>query len=273
MQNMSKNKSSLLWEITHPDFVDAAYLFGTMHVQDRRAFRFNAVVLKKLAHCTAFATEFNLEEAANGMPPATIQLPAQRTYQDYLSPKQLAKLARVLQRQTGISVAPFTRLRPLILIQAVTSHLLAKEEQYPLDEYLFRQAKQQEKKLLGLESFADQLHILEQLPLSVQFKSLIDISKNFRRFRKQVLLTTNAYASGDVQRIFKAAKKSAQGMRGILLYNRNVKMVKTFLEYATQYKLLAAIGAGHLGGKKGMLRLLKQQGCKIYPINITENII
>lgn len=266
-------KPSLLWEITHPDFIGVAYLFGTMHVQDQRAFKFNTVVLQKLALCTAFATEFNLEEAANGMPAAMIQLPAQQTYQDYLSPKQFDKLSKVVQRQTSISITPFTSLRPLILIQAITSHLLAKEEQYPLDEYLFRQAKQQEKKLLGLESFNEQLHILEQLPLTVQFKSLVDISKNFRRFRQQVLQTTTAYESGNVQRIFKAAKKSARGMRNVLLYDRNAKMVKTFLEYATQYRLLAAIGAGHLGGKKGMLRLLKQQGCKTHPINVTVNVI
>ena len=252
----SMKKSSLLWEISHPDFTAPAYLFGTMHVQDQRAFRFNSIVLEKLADCTAFATEFNLDEAANGMPPATIQLPAGQTYRDYLGPKQLEKLKKIIRQRTNIDIQPFVRLRPLILIQILTSQLLAKEEQYPLDEYLFRQAKAQGKILLGLESFPDQLRILEQLSLTAQFKSLIDISRNFKRFRQQILHTTLAYESGDVQRIFQAAKKSASGMRRVLLYQRNVNMVDAFFTYANQYQLLAAVGAGHLGGKKGMLRLL-----------------
>lgn len=261
-------KASLLWEITHPEFTGAAYLFGTMHVQDRRAFRFNAVVLEKMDECTAFATEFNLDEAANGMPPETVFLPAGKTYADFLRPKQLAKLTKVVHQQTGIDVQQFVQLRPLLLIQMLTTQLLTKEEQHPLDEFLFRAAKAQGKTLLGLESFADQLKILEALPLAAQFKSLVDISRNFKRFRRQITQTTRAYESGDIQQIFKSAKKSARGMRHILLYRRNVNMTTAFLDYAREHQLLAAVGAGHLGGKRGMLRLFKKHGCKLRAVNI-----
>lgn len=259
-------KSSLLWKISHPSFASPAYLFGTMHVQDRRVFGFNKLVMERLNRCTAFATEFNLSEAREGVSQHSMQLPNGGTYHDYLTPRQLEKIRKVVHRQTGIAIAPFLALRPLVLIQLLTTQLLHQEEQYSLDEYLFREAETAGKTLVGLESFATQIQLLEHLPIAPQFKSLVDISRNFRRFRQQVYRTTAAYEQADIRRIFQSAKRSASGMRHALLYRRNQNMCQTFCDHAAQHALLAAVGAAHLGGKKGMLRLLKQQGCKIMAV-------
>lgn len=260
---MKKSKRTLLWRIEHPDFVAPSYLFGTMHVRDKRAFRFNDLVKEKIEECTAFATEFNLDEAEQGMPSSFVQLPDNKQLSDYLPPKKYKKLAKVLEKQTGIDINPFQRMRPMILLQMITAFLLAKEEQHALDEYLFRYAKKEGKELLGLETYQDQLRIMQALPLETQFKSLIEIATNFKSFRRQVLKTAAAYESADIQKIFKAARKGAQGMRKILLYDRNIVMADRFMEIAKEQSLLAAIGAGHLGGKKGVLRLLKLNGCTI----------
>lgn len=259
---------SLLWKIEHPNFANSCYLFGTMHVQDQRAFRFNDIVIEKINQCEAFATEFNLDEAAAGMPTEYLTLPKNQSYYDFLTEKQMAKLEKVLWKQVKIELKQFETFKPLILIQMITAFLLTKDQQFPLDEYLFRVAKSLDKNLLGLESYKEQLLILEKLPLSYQFKSLVDISKNFKRFRRQLIQTTASYESADMQKIFQSAKKSAQGMRKILLYDRNVIMADRFIELAQNQSLFAAIGAGHLGGKKGILRLLKIRSCTISPVKI-----
>ena len=260
------NKKSLLWQIDHPDFTGSCYLFGTMHVQDQRAFRFVEPVLEVMDSCAVFATEFNLDEATQGISPNYLRLPGQQSYHDFLTAKQIGKLQKVVQQQVNLDIQPYLTMKPLVLIQLITAFLLQKDEQYSLDEYLFRQARQRGISCVGLETYAEQLEILNQLPLENQFKSLVAISKNFKRFRKQLLKTTTAYESADVQQIFKAAKKSAQGMRKILLYNRNALMTERFLNLARENSLLAAVGAGHLGGKKGVLRQLKMANCRIFPV-------
>jgi len=45
-------------------------------------------------------------------------------------------------------------------------------------------------------------------------------------------------------------------------------MTDRIIELAIKQPLFCAIGAGHLAGKSGILRLLKQQGLTIKPINL-----
>ncbi|HHH50556.1 MAG TPA: hypothetical protein ENK52_06225, partial [Saprospiraceae bacterium] len=60
---MKKRKNSLLWKLERADCPSPAYLFGTMHVKDKKAFQFLSLIQEKILLCEAFATEFNLEEA------------------------------------------------------------------------------------------------------------------------------------------------------------------------------------------------------------------
>lgn len=53
----------LLWEISGNGLTKPSYLYGTMHVQDRRAFEFSDSVLVKFQGCTAFAAEVLLDTA------------------------------------------------------------------------------------------------------------------------------------------------------------------------------------------------------------------
>jgi uncharacterized protein YbaP (TraB family) len=55
-------------------------------------------------------------------------------------------------------------------------------------------------------------------------------------------------------------------MRKALLFDRNKIMARRFAEMARQNSLFCAVGAGHLAGQKGMLRLLKKQGFKVRAI-------
>ncbi|HRW20642.1 MAG TPA: TraB/GumN family protein, partial [Bacteroidales bacterium] len=48
---------SLLWEITGKGFEKPSYLYGTIHIQDKRVFAFDSVVYEKINFCDAFAME------------------------------------------------------------------------------------------------------------------------------------------------------------------------------------------------------------------------
>ena len=48
-----------------------------------------------------------------------------------------------------------------------------------------------------------------------------------------------------------------------MLYQRNVVMTDRFFKIIQEKSIFCAIGAGHLGGKQGVLRLLKQRGLTV----------
>jgi uncharacterized protein YbaP (TraB family) len=77
---------------------------------------------------------------------------------------------------------------------------------------------------------------------------------------------TADYETSDIQKIFKSAKKSTKGLRKVLLYDRNKIMAQRIAVMAKEQSIFVAIGAGHLGGQKGVLRLLKKNGLKIRPV-------
>jgi uncharacterized protein YbaP (TraB family) len=77
---------------------------------------------------------------------------------------------------------------------------------------------------------------------------------------------TTLYLEGDIQKLYKATKKGSGKLRKILLFNRNKIMANRIDQFAKEETFFAAIGAGHLGGEKGVLRLLKLKGWKVKPV-------
>ena len=53
----SRSNYNLLWKISGNGLKKPSYLFGTMHLKDKRVFDFSDSVLVKLDECPAFAME------------------------------------------------------------------------------------------------------------------------------------------------------------------------------------------------------------------------
>ena len=264
--SMNKKKKTLLWKIETKGIAEPSYLFGTMHVRDQRAFYYKELVESKILECEAFAAEMNLEEIDQAAMANSMDLPDGQTLRLLLKPKNYKKIDKLFQSQMGIPLSHFDTSQPLLITNILTERLLNAEMPLSLDATLQQFARQNEKITLGIETFDEQLEILSKISLEYQLKSLIWIAKNFKRFRKQLLKMTDLYATADIQRLFQSAKKNAKGMRKALLYDRNTIMAERISKMAKEQSIFVAIGAGHLGGKKGVLRLLKLKGLKIKPV-------
>lgn len=261
---MHEKKKTLLWSFAREDNV--SYLFGTMHVRDQRAFGFLEQVYEKIDACDAFATEFNLDEMNQQATADMMDLPEGVTLESLFSPKKYQKINKVLQKAVGIDLTFFQNSLPFLITSLISEAVLSKDMPFSLDESLWRYAREKEKILLGLETYQQQIKLIKEIPLEHQVRALSGIGRNFKKFRKQLLHMTEVYAEGDIYKLYKDARKNAQGMRKKMLYDRNEIMTKRLLEITEEYSLCCAVGAGHLAGKKGILRSLKQAGCKVRPI-------
>ena len=74
------------------------------------------------------------------------------------------------------------------------------------------------------------------------------------------------YEQADIQKLYKVARRSTKGSRRLLLFDRNVIMARRIADLSQEMTLCAAIGAGHLAGKKGVLQLLKSAGFAVKPV-------
>ncbi len=265
---MKKKKQTLLWKIDGPRLAGSSYLFGTMHVRDKSAFLYRDLVFQKIDACQAFATEFNLEEMQANVPAEIMDLPEDKTLDQILTEKQFQKAQKVVRKITGMELAQFNSSQPILLANLLTARMLCEEMPLSLDETLWQYARQQGKMVLGVETYAEQLAIMQRIPLDYQIRNLMGIVKNAKAYRKEIKRVTRLYQKADIQRLYKSVKKSARGIRKLLLYDRNKVMAGRIADLAAEQSICVAVGAGHLAGGKGVLRLLKQKGLLVTPVGL-----
>lgn len=263
---MPRSEHRLLWQINTPTFERPSYLFGTMHVRDNRAFAGLKQVLDYLHQCDAFAAEIDFAEVDPARLAQAARLPRGRHLRDCLSPSVYAKLNALVQQELGQPLFLFDQLAPVMLVNQLSEAQLEEEQHQPLDQVLYHEAQIVGKQLLGLESFEEQLAVFDQLDWRTQCRSLKHIATHFKRFKRGLRQTTAAYIKGDITQLLHKTQRSIGNMRRPLLYDRNRRMATRFMQYSAHQALFGAVGAAHLAGEQGMLRLLKQQGCRLRPI-------
>ena len=257
----SVNKGNEVGEIENP-----SYIIGTMHVRDARAFQFEQIFFDKIQACEVFATEFDLENAQIAPVENAMLLPQNETLKSLIPNKLYNRINDVVKKQAGIDLMQFDNYKPIAITNLLTQGILSEDRLLSLDETLWHFAKENGKILRGIETFTEQLEILNDIPVDDQIKSLKEIARNFNKFRKQLLKMAQIYEQADISKLYKAAKQTAKGSRKMMIYDRNEIMAERIAELSTQNTVCAAIGAGHLAGKKGVLRLLKLKGYIVKPM-------
>ncbi len=262
---MKKKKQTLLWRLEGEALPGPSFLFGTMHVRDRRAFGLLPPVQACIDRCAVFATEFNLEEINLHFDPQSMLLPGGLTLDRLIGSRKYDKLRRILLKSIGLDIHLFRAQKPLLLANMVDERILARDMPYALDEMLWRYAREREKHLLGIETYAEQLAILNQIPVGQQVEALLGIGRNIRRHRRHLKRMTRLYEEGQIGELYRSARRGAQGLRHLMIDDRNVLMAGRIAAIVREHTAVCAVGAGHLAGGKGLLRLLKQQGLSLHP--------
>ncbi len=261
----TKAKQSLLWKIERDDLPGTSYLFGTMHVKDQRAFQRLDKVYNAISACNIFAAEFDLDSSA-GIDPHLFNFPSGLTLNQMMPIKKYEKLRKTLQRHLKIDIHPLRHHQPLLISNLIEAQLLATDMPHSLDEHLWQYARSLTKEMSGIETLQEQTSVLQKISLKQQLQNLLSTVRNFPRYRQHLLQMADWYAQAELLKLYRSTKKNTRGMRPILLYDRNQLMATRITTMIIQQPAFCAIGAAHLAGQKGVLRLLKQQGFRLNPI-------
>lgn len=216
--------------------------------------------------CKGFATEFSLDEVDPVLLSKFSLLPEGQLLSDHLSEKKIKKLERVLVKSLGLPLRSLMRMKPLMIINLISERILAEYHPVSMDHELWQAALKKGKDLEGIETFEEQLQVLQKIPLEYQLKNLRSVVKNIGQYRKQLLHLAEVYDTGDIQQLYKVSKKGMGSIRKLMLLDRNHLMADRIFEKIQNKSMFCAIGAGHLAGKEGVLRLLKKKGVTVKPI-------
>ena len=262
------NAQSILWEISGKKLSTPSYLYGTIHIQDKRVFNFDEIVEKKFESCDAYAMEIVLDEIDPKVQQEAI-LMKKHTMQDLLSKEDYHLLDSVFKVKIGTSVMLYSKMKPFFLASQLMQVGMSKDMPDALDMYFLKKARKEGKKVLGVEEFETQIGAIDQISLKEQCDMLMEsikdtTSKEDENFEDLL----NAYFASDFNKMLELSADTSlpDNFNKAFLIDRNAGMVKSISKIIKKQKTFVAVGAAHLGGKKGVIYLLRKKGYTVKPI-------
>lgn len=254
----------LLWQITSPHQV-ISYIFGTMHIKDLGVIPRVGRVMSCLQTVERYYSEIQMD-ANPGEMIRFQQLPAGMDVSHLMSEHHYTRLRKSILRSFGIDIHRFRTLYPLILSNMIQMSILGGTGEEVMDYYLFGIARATGRELHYLESQSHQIELFHRIPLEYQIKSLRQLGRQPSKAKKQLLALVSDYKNGHTRQLYQKSRSQLGKIRHMLLYERNRDMAQTIAADLDTVSGFVSVGAAHLFGYQGILRLLKKLGYKIQPL-------
>ncbi len=259
--------NSLLWEISGNGIAHKSYLFGTMHVKDKRAFDFSKNMTNAFDTCRTFAMEIALEPDI--YKDIFKMMVADKDYriENHLKPDELKKIDNFLKKEFGFKLDYFKQIKPVFLYIIMSGTGMSVDNEHFLDEHLFLKAKQNEKNVVGIETLEEQINALDGLTIREQLDLVLEAVDGFGKNKKMEQKLLKYYQKQQLSEIAKLVEtNSNQKVNKLLLVDRNYTMADRIAKLIKKESTFVAIGAGHLPGKEGVIELLRKKGFSVEPV-------
>jgi uncharacterized protein YbaP (TraB family) len=270
----TENGKALFWRISGNDLKADSYLYGTMHVQDQRVFNFSDEVYTALNGVDIYTMEINMDSINQFAMAAQMMMENGAKLSDYLTGEDYELVDRFFTDSLGTPLATFETFLPMMTAQMVSLKSLNLDQAEALDVHFASRAKENGKRIRGLEKAQDQIDALKSLPIESQVEMLVKSVKDeiAGETKAEMDEMIDKYVEGDLEGMLELTDESneedtlmAMVFNEKLLVRRNIKMaygIGVILENNTSF---IAVGAAHLGGRMGVIQLLRDKGYTVEP--------
>ncbi len=263
-----KGNKTLLWQISGPGIAKPSYLYGTIHIMcpddivitDVLKAKFNAT--QKLYLELDLSDPKTMTDAMSGM-----MMKGGVTIKQLLTKEQFDSVSANFQKLAGIPLAFVNTMQPMLAEAAIYPGLLGCAGE-AWEQKFMQLAKANNIEIKGLETTKDQLDVIDSIPYKVQAdmlaKSLLDVD-SLRTSFKQLL---DIYKKKDLDslNILMNDDPDFGKYEGIMIDKRNARWIPEIIAQARLQPSFFAVGAGHLGGDKGVINMLRKKGYTVQPV-------
>lgn len=257
--------NAILWQVSK-EGKPSSYIFGTMHVSDPRITVLPETVSQKLNSAKVFVMEALPE------PEESIKFSQMMFYDDgttlkeYVDKNLFKQLSDILALyQLPVEAVPYIKPWAAFLVMNYPA-----ESGKPLDLQLLDTARQNGAEVKGLETLSEQGNIFSSLDFKTQMQLLLDTVCNYNSMEDDYEAMKSYYLKRDLQGLVAYSYKYSFSEEKIykdlfkkLLQDRNVTMVDRMQDILKTGNAFIAIGAMHLPGDDGVLKLLANKGYRI----------
>jgi uncharacterized protein YbaP (TraB family) len=227
--------NELLWEISGKGIKAKSYLYGSLHSNDKRVFRF----------------QDSLYQALNSAQQMVLETDIFSMFTEWDTRKEEVKL---LYDSDG---------NPYTGTARATKTKYGDEDGMPqfLDAWFQQYAYNTGKQFVPLETVEEQLGLLDGFNIRSSSDQLTEMVNNY--VQQQML---EIYLDGDIKsldKIMRTTLKAYPDAYEEFIVARNKKMAEGLDTLLAKGSLFCAVGAGHLYGEQGIIQLLRKKGYKL----------
>lgn len=273
----TKNSSTLLWRISGNNLKKPSYLYGTMHLTDKRVFMLGDSVYNALEQSEGFAAELDMNRLGTQMVNEFIKESADKKskapvyVKDIVSKETWNYYKKELEKKFNKKADKIT-VDDLDDIEKKLQMEMFKQGEMPsfLDAWLFGLAGKQGKWVGGVEDFEDQM---EHLAAAGDAEDKIHTALfDDKYFRSSLDRFVKIYTSQNLDSIDAFMYRESSGKKDYIIIKRNIKMAGRMDSLAAIRSTLFAVGAAHLPGDSGVIELLRKKGFTVTPVTSSKKI-
>ncbi len=263
-------KSSLLWEIEGPSIPKGSYLFGTMHLVEKDYFYFPKNLEKIVSKTDLLVMEIaGIPNEAEVLKYITLK---EGSLFDFFTAEQTDSIFVWARSKMGMSEQLFrtslSKMKPFVLVQLATQlQYLGKTESYEMKFQSIAENKKIAQK--GLETIEFQMSLFDNLKKSEQAEMVMQEIRDSKKSDAQLKQIQQLYKRQNIDSLYMLIQEGEDMLtfkQSDFLEKRNHTWIPKIIEMLHENKCFIAVGAGHLGGKDGIIRLLQKEGYTLTPV-------
>ncbi len=253
----------------------SVYIYGSVHLMKKNAYPLHPKITAAFSASDNLVLEVNI----GAIPPDTLQREFRQrgiytdgsTLSSILSVDTVA-IARDVLGSRGLKLANYETLKPWLFEQTLINQemlLYGFDPESGIDTYFDQRARAQGKSILQLETLDQQLSLLSGTPLPVQEASLrytLDALQG-RVVQQQLNDLVVDWMQGDVDEMYDYMMEPLEQypelapFMAALFDERNAAMSNKIAQWINEGgDYFVIVGAGHLGGPRGVINLLRAKG-------------
>ena len=264
--NAQELEKSLLWKISGNGLKKPSYLFGTIHLTCDTSL--DANTLNALETTEQLYLELDMDDKSIQMKLMKLMMMKDGAkLSTLLSPEDFKILDEFMKKNLNMSAKLFDSFKPFMISSMLFPKMLDCKSQ-SVESELMKITKEQNEEVFGLEKVEDQMKVFDAIPYQDQADELLktikdDLKKDKKEMNEMMTIYQNKDIEGMLKMMDDSDNKITSENQDVLLNNRNKNwipiMVKTMKDKATFF----GVGAGHLAGEEGVIKLLRKQGYKV----------
>lgn len=264
--NAQELEKSLLWKISGNGLNKPSYLFGTIHLTCDTSLDENT--LNALEATEQLYLELDMDDKSIQMQMMKLMMMKDGAkLSTLLSPEDFKILDEFMKKNLNMSAKLFDSFKPFMISSMLFPKMLDCKSK-SVESELMKITKEQNEEIFGLEIAEDQMKVFDEISYQDQAEELLktvkdNLEKDKKEFNEMMAIYQNKDIEGMLKMMSDSDNKITSENQDILLNDRNKKWIPIMIKIMKDKPTFFGVGAGHLAGEEGVIKLLRKKGYKV----------